>query len=57
MANTIKCRHITDDEKKLFQSLKVDVDADNNSDALKQLLAAYKERPEIILNASDEPAF
>ena len=57
MANTIKCRHITDDEKKLFNDLKVDVSADNNSDALKQLLAAYKERPEMVLNASDEPAF
>lgn len=57
MANTIKCRHMTDAEKKLFDDLKVDVDADNNSDALKQLLAAYEERPEMVLNASDEPAF
>lgn len=57
MTNTIKCRHITDEEKKLLNDLKVDMDADNYSDAVKQLLAAYKEHPEMVLNASDEPAF
>lgn len=57
MANTVKCRHVTDDEKKLWESLKVDVNAENGSEALRVLLAAYEEHPELVVDAADDAPF
>jgi hypothetical protein len=53
----IRCRHLTTEDKKLLSDLKEDIDADNTSDAIKQLLKAYDEKPNAVLNAGQDSAF
>lgn len=37
----VRCRHLTDEQKKTFDDVKVDTDADNASEALAALLDYY----------------
>lgn len=53
----IRCRHLSTEDKQLLGDLKEEMDADNNSEALQQLLAAYEEKPSAILNANQDSAF
>lgn len=53
----MRCRHLTTEDKQTLGDLKEEIDAQNNSEAIKRLLAAYETKPNVILKAGDDEVF